>query len=201
MHTIPPNIARASLRGATAATLLLAALVVVGCDKGRAPGAKREGAAPGSSPYADYLPKEPPVEKNRVVHPAGYSVASPPGWTMRIVSIESYMKDYVAEQFVLEGPQPDELKPVMTIQRLGPAGQRQWDAFAKPGAIICDRYVRTTFHGETAFSRFSPVPAKPKPCEARHCLSDWCSNRRASGSCSISGCETPTTGSPTTRSP
>jgi hypothetical protein len=81
---------------------------------------------------------------------------------MRIVPIEPFMKDYVAEQFVLEGTQPDELKPVMTIQRLGPAGQRQWDAFAKPGAIIGDRYVRTTFRGETAFSRFLPGSGKTK---------------------------------------
>jgi hypothetical protein len=160
MHTIPPNIGRASLRGATAATLLLAALAVVGCDKGKAPGAKRASAAPGSSPYADYLPKEAPVEKNRVAHPAGYSLVSPPGWTMRIVSIEPFMKDYVTDQFVLEGPQPDELKPTLTIQRLGPAGQRQWDAFAKSGAIIGDRYVRTTFRGETAFSKFLPGSGK-----------------------------------------
>jgi hypothetical protein len=162
MHTNPPNIARASQRGTTAATLLLVALVVLGCDKGRAPGAKRASAAPGSSPYADYLPKEPPVEKNRVAHPSGYSLISPPGWTMRIVSIEPFMKDYVADQFVLDGPQTDELKPVLTVQRQGPAGQRQWDAFAKPGAIIGDRYVRTTFRGETAFSKFLPGSGKSK---------------------------------------
>jgi hypothetical protein len=157
MQNVPAKIDRAFLRGFAAATLIFAALFSPGCNKGQAPGAKRAG-----SPYADYVPKEAPLEKNRVTHPTGFSLVSPVDWTMRIRPVEPFLKDYVADEFLLEGPQSDELKPVITVQHLGPAAQRQWEAFAKPGARIGDGNVRAQFHGETAFTRFLAGSGKTK---------------------------------------
>ena len=115
-----------------------------------------------SSPYEDLLPKDPPTDKNRVTFAAGITIDSPPGWTSRTVPIEAFMKDWITDQFVLEAKQPGQEKSTITIQRLGPMAQRQWDDFAKPGAVIGDRYTLSQFHGEPAFTRFLPGSGKSR---------------------------------------
>jgi hypothetical protein len=102
----------------------VALLVVVGLE-----GCRNRAVSPGRGPYADYLPQSAPSETNRVKHPAGFSIVSPPGWRTRTIPIEDYLKGRVADQFVVEGTQQDTYRPKITIQRLGPEAYDQWESF------------------------------------------------------------------------
>jgi hypothetical protein len=181
MHAVRNTISRLYQRRITAPMLLLLALVSLGCDKtempvARAPVAKPVGAGVGAgSPYADYLPKAAPADANRFTHPAGFSIVCPPGWTPRIIELKSSAKDFVADQVMLEGTQPDRFKPVIIVQRLGPEAGSQWDDLAKTGATMGNGHTRTKFQGEPAFTRFQAGTGKSRAVKGQH--KPWLSQR------------------------
>jgi hypothetical protein len=128
--------------------ILVPILALAGCGK--------SAVASRRSPYEHYLPQTAPSEANRVTNAAGFSIVIPPGWTTRTVPIEAFPKDWVLDEFVVEGTQTDAHKPKITIQRLRPAAQRQWDNALQPGWKNADGYVTIPFQGQTALSRFLP---------------------------------------------
>jgi hypothetical protein len=137
--------------------LAIAGLVSCGYGKPR-PEKPARGAFSNRSPYEKYLPQSPPAETNRVRFRKGISMVSPPGWKSRTIPIESFLKGYVTDEFVLEGEADpkEEYKPKITIQSLGPKARHQWETLLKrePGRKNLDRYVLTRFQGEPAFARF-----------------------------------------------
>jgi hypothetical protein len=141
---------------------LLTIIWLGGCGFYQAPpGPQADGTVPANSPYEAYLPKEAPLERNRVAHSSGFSIVCPPGWTTRTIPIEDFLKSSVADQFELEGPQSDKIKPRITIQRLGPDAQGQWENSLKPDHIG-DEYTRTVFQGSPALARFLTGYGKSK---------------------------------------
>lgn len=102
------------------------------------------------SPYEHYLPQADPLEANRVEFPEGYSIVRPSGWTARTIAIEAFLKEYVADQIVLEGYKIDEYPPRITIQHLGPKENAQFTS----GQGLADGWISTQFQGQPALSRF-----------------------------------------------
>ena len=102
------------------------------------------------SPYEHYLPQATPSETNRVEFPEGYSIVSPAGWTARTIAIGDFLKDYVADQIVIEGHETDEYPPRITIQHLGPKENAQFTS----GQGLADGWTSTQFQGQPALSRF-----------------------------------------------
>jgi hypothetical protein len=122
------------------------------------------------SPYASYLPSAPPSEKNRVTHPAGFSIACPPGWTSRVITIEPFLKDRVTDQFELYPEEEVESKPgpKITIQRMGSAAKSSWELMLNPEWN--GRYGRqhTQFQGEPAISHFLPGSGKSQAVRGQY---------------------------------
>jgi hypothetical protein len=87
---------------------------------------------------------------------------SPTGWTTRTIAIEDYLKDWVSDEFVVEGTQGDEYRPKITIQRLGGLAQGQWNDALKPGWNNRDGYVPSRFQDQPAFTLFLPGYGKSK---------------------------------------
>jgi hypothetical protein len=181
MDTVRNTISRVRQHRVTGPLLLLVALVSLGCDTTDVPGAQAPVAKPAGgvvgagSPYADYLPQAAPADANRFTHPAGFSIACPPGWTTRTIELKSSAKDFVADQVLLEGTQPDRFKPVIMVQRLGPEAGRQWDDLAKTGATTGDGHTRTQFQGQPAFTRFQAGFGKSRAVKGQH--QPWLSQR------------------------
>jgi hypothetical protein len=180
MHAVRNTISQVGQHRVTVPMLMLVALVSLGCDKAEVPVAQAPVATPArvvagvESPYADYLPKAAPADANRFTHPAGFSIACPPGWTTRTIELKA-LKDFVADQVLLEGLQPDRFKPVITIQRLGPESGRQWDDLAKTGATMGNGHTRTQFQGQPAFKRFQAGFGKSRAVKGQH--QPWLSQR------------------------
>ncbi len=108
------------------------------------------------SPYAHYLPQIPPSETNRIEHSSGFSIVSPVGWKTRMIPVEDFLKDYVADEIVIEGKESDEYKPRITIQRLGPAANRTNREWLEPGRSLADGWVFTQFQSQPALAKFLP---------------------------------------------
>lgn len=151
-------------------TLGLAALLAAaGCER-TAPSSSTplHERASAQSPYESYLPSTPPLEANRMNHPAGFSIASPPGWTARTNSVADFLKDFTLDEFVLQGTQDDDYRPRITVQRLGPSGAKQYeDALAAGGAVL-NEFVQTQFHDQPAFARFLSGYGKSQAVRGTH---------------------------------
>ena len=126
------------------------------------PGAVRKGGAASAQSVQSFLPQVSPSETNRISHPTGFSIVCPPGWTTRTIPIQSFLKDWVSDQFELEGTQKDQYRPKITIQLLGAAAGRQWNDALKPGWTNSDGYALTSFQGQSAFKRFLPGYGKAR---------------------------------------
>ncbi len=110
----------------------------------------------GGSPYEDFLPQSAPSETNRVSHSAGFSIVSPHGWKTQTITISAFLKDWVLDQFELEGTEKEKYRPKITIQRLGPQARHQWEEALKPDWPNKERYTITEFQGQPALSQFLP---------------------------------------------
>jgi hypothetical protein len=78
----------------------------------------------------------------------------PAGWTTRTVPIQDFLKDSLADEFVLEGTQSDDLKPHITISRGGPETSRQNKNVFQPDWGKDDGYTHIQFQGQPAVVRF-----------------------------------------------
>jgi hypothetical protein len=108
------------------------------------------------SPYERYLPDAPPSETNRIEFPAGYSIVSPAGWTVRTISIEDWLKKEVADQIEIKGHVADEYPPRIQIQHMGPDEYALYHGMLNSTQSLSNGLVRTTFQGKPVISYFLP---------------------------------------------
>jgi hypothetical protein len=104
------------------------------------------------SPYESYL-RQAPSETNRVEF-AGFSIVRPAGWTTRRIKIEDWFKGSVAAQYEIEGPQPDNYGPRITIQHLGSDADKTYRDWLTPGRQLADGLALTQFQNRPALSKF-----------------------------------------------
>jgi hypothetical protein len=129
-------------------------LFALGCTPGANPAPTiGKGDLQTPSPYQHFLPQAPPSEANRVRH-LGYSIIAPSGWKCRTIPVEPFLKGYLAEQLSIEGPQPEQSKAHLSIQRLGPQGGKQFSDCLQPGRSPGDGYRLTQFQERPAFEKF-----------------------------------------------
>jgi hypothetical protein len=137
-------------------------LLVAGCGQGVI---KAGAAAKAANPFEHQLPKQPPDEKYRVVHPVGYSMVYPPGWktqSQHFTSgyfIDGLNTDNRVDAFGTE----DFNKPSMHIIRFSAEGKQAVQMQLAHGIGYFSGTTKIQFQDQPAWSGFDPgrLPARP----------------------------------------
>jgi hypothetical protein len=85
-----------------------------------------------------WIPKEPPQEDRRIIHPAGFSVVCPPGWVVKIVKRDVGLNDWIS---LRGGPRSTRFAPELYV-----------GTFNGP-PIYLSNYQETVFLGDKAYER------------------------------------------------
>lgn len=137
--------------------LSTAAILCAGCEDGR------PAAAPGGgkSPFEHLIPKDPPNEANRVVHPAGYSLVYPEGWDAYFKQFRfddwEQQEDGIVTDRRLGYGKVDFEKPNLAVIRFTEEGKKAVEA----GGWKAGR-TEVQFQNQPAWAQFKPGRAPDK---------------------------------------